>query len=82
MVGASVCINRGLLCTALRRCPMLCALGLTMTDSDFLFPVVKSHLNQQGCTLQHLQLCLALDLYVLVEHRVVRNYIVYVYMCI
>ena len=54
-----------------RRCPMLCALGVTMTDADFFFPVVKSHMNRAGCTLQHLQLCLALDLYALVEHRVV-----------
>ena len=56
---------------ALRRCPALCALGLTMTASDFFFPVVKAQMNQQGCTLQHLQLCLALDLYTLMEHRVV-----------
>lgn len=43
-----------------------------MTDADFLFPLVKSHLHHKICPLQHLQLNLCIDLYVLVEHHVVR----------
>ena len=82
-LGSSACTHALSVCTkqaagytsglrlALRRCPALCALGLTMTDGDFFFPVVKAQMNQQGCTLQHLQLCLALDLYTLMEHSVV-----------
>jgi hypothetical protein len=41
-----------------------------MTDADFLFPLVKSHLHHKICPLQHLQLNLCIDLYVLVEHHV------------